>query len=613
LNEKGQNFLKVGPLKKNQVQEMHPKKNIKRALSLFKYSANHGCLDAQILYAKLHDEDYHGLHDSNETFIYYAQAAKLGITEAIYKVGYMYLVGRGIKQDCIKAYKHISKAAERNHPDAKSLLVAPIKETLKNMDYPKVLKMFETVTLKKIASLEYNIGCFYENGFGNHESQITVEENFLKAMEWYHLAAKKNNPKAIHKLGVLYQTEKLGQNYSVAARYYKMGVELAHLDSFYELAQLYLVGMGVTKDVEMAFNLFCEAANLGHPDARSVLSLLYKTKTTIDNSFENDSIKGMMEKVGSNGNTIVQYRLGCYYKYIGDIRLTIKWYDLATQGRLTDACYRLGRIYETEDYQNIPKAIELYETASDNYHDEAIYRSARLYHYSIGVSQNYSKAFQLYTKAADLGNWSGTAVLDIKQVFKRNRINTLSDTETSNTTAVGNKLLNPTSEELNELLLMHEDIAEHGDANQQYNVGYVYENGLETPDYEKAFRWYSIAVSSSHKDAIYRLGLLYLNGDGLPQNLTLATEIFKKSMDLGSADACYQLGLMHYPGKATDIDYSKAEQYYIVAANMGHCGAQLELGQLYEDGYIEGKGFLHALKWYTNAYFQENTRAIAHL
>jgi TPR repeat protein len=50
-----------------------------------------------------------------------------------------------------------------------------------------------------------------------------------------------------------------------------------------------------------------------------------------------------------------------------------------------------------------------------------------------------------------------------------------------------------------------------------------------------------------------------------------------------------------------------------MAANMGHGDAQLELGQLCKDGYIEGKGFLHALKWYTKAYFQENTRAIAHL
>jgi TPR repeat protein len=162
-----------------------------------------------------------------------------------------------------------------------------------------------------------------------------------------------------------------------------MGVELEYLNSFYELAQLYIVGKVTTKDVETTFNLFSEAASLGHPGARSALSLLYGTKYIIVNPFEDESIKGMMKEVGSNGNTIVQYRLGCYYEYIGNIRLAIKCYGLVTQGKLTDACYRLGRIYETEDYQNIPKVIELYETASDNYYDEAAYREAQLYHYII--------------------------------------------------------------------------------------------------------------------------------------------------------------------------------------------------------------------------------------
>jgi TPR repeat protein len=601
------------PSKTDEYEKYSQKKYIKRALSIFKYAANHGCLDTQLLFSKMYDKGDHLHIDSNEAFQYYTQAAKHGNSEAIYKVGYMYLEGRGIKQEYIKAHKYITQAAEKGCPDAKSLLVTPIKEAIKNIDYLKVLKMFEVATLKGTASLEYNVGYFYENGFYNHNSQTIIEEDFFKALEWYRLAAKKNNPEAIFKLGTFYQIGKLCQNSSVAVRYYKKGAELEHFDSFYALAQFYLVGEGVTEDVEMAFNLFSQAASLGHPGARSVLSLLYGFDNMVDISLADKSIKKMMEEVGNNGNVVVQYRLRCYYEFSGDTKLAIRWYELATQGKLTDAYYRLGRIYETKKYQSFPKAIELYEAASDNYHDKATYKIAQLYHYGIGVSQNYSTAFHLYTKAADLGNWSATALLDIKQVFKRNCVDTSSDTESSNNTAIGNKLLNLTSEEFNELLLMHEGIAKHADANQQYNMGYVYENYLETPDYEKAFQWYSIAASRSHKETIHRLGLFYLNGDGVLQNQIMAVEEFKKAMDLGSANACYQLGLMHDSDDGEDIDKSKEEHYYLAAAYKGHRDAQFKLGKLYEDLYIKGKDSLDALTWYTKAYFQENSHAITHL
>jgi TPR repeat protein len=76
IEQRGTIFFKDGIIKKDQVTEVNPKTNIKRALSLFKYAANHGCLDAQLLYAKIHGEGYLGHHDSNEAFIYYMQAAK---------------------------------------------------------------------------------------------------------------------------------------------------------------------------------------------------------------------------------------------------------------------------------------------------------------------------------------------------------------------------------------------------------------------------------------------------------------------------------------------------------------------------------------------------------
>jgi TPR repeat protein len=288
-------------------------------------------LDAELLYANIHDEGYHIHHDSNEAFIYYTQAAKQGNVEAIYKIGYMYLEGRGIKQNYIKAYKYIVKAAEKNHPDAKSLLVASIKETVKNIDYKRMLKMFEAVTLNGVASLEYNIGCFYEDGFGDHNSKTIIEENLFNALEWYHLAAKKNNLEAIQKLGMIYQNEKIYKDYDIAYHYFRKGAELNHPDSLYTLDRIHLSGRGARKNLGEAFNLFFEATRLGHSESRSVLSLLYGTKMSIDSFFDDQNVRDMMKQAGNNGNTIIQYQFGCYYESSNDIKTTIKWYKLAAK------------------------------------------------------------------------------------------------------------------------------------------------------------------------------------------------------------------------------------------------------------------------------------------
>ncbi|KAI8883478.1 HCP-like protein, partial [Backusella circina FSU 941] len=616
IERRGKRSSEAVTVKKDTLETVVLKKNIKRALLFFKYAADHGCLEAQLLLAKIHDEGDHVNNDSNEAFIYYTQAAKHGNPEAIYRVGYMYLEGQGTKQDYINAYRYIVKAAEKNHPDAKSLLIAPIKDAIKNVDYSKVLKMFEEATLNGVASLEYKIGCLYETGFGDHNSRKIIKANFFQAVYWYRQSAKKNNPEAMYKLGMIYQLRKIHWYYDQPSQFYEKGAKLKHLDSLYALGLLRLYGDEYySKDINIAFSLFFEAANLGHSESRSVLSLLFGTEMAFDNSFEGQIIKNMMEQVGINGNVIVQYRLGCYYESSNDIKSAIKWYGLAIQGKMIEAYYKLGRIYETKHkfYQNTSRAIELYKTAMDNNHDEAIYRTARLYNYGIGVSQDYEEAFRLYNKAAKLGNWSALTLLDMTHAFKRNRVDIASNTDISIISNNEGSVLRLSSEEKNEVLLMHEYIARNGDVNQQYSVGYIYENGSEHPNYEKAFQWYSMSASSSHKEAMCRLGLLYLNGHGPPQNWDMAAENFKKAMDLGSIEAYYQLGLMYSSGKGFNIDKSKAEQYYILAAKKGHYSAQFTTGKLYESGEVGGKNVLDALKWYTKAYFQGSYQAIASL
>ena len=59
--------------------------------------------------------------------------------------------------------------------------------------------------------------------------------------------------------------------------------------------------------------------------------------------------------------------------------------------------------------------------------------------------------------------------------------------------------------------------AEEGDVNSQLTLGYMYlygENGV-SKDYEKAFRYYSMAAAQNDSIAVNNVGSLYYSGIGL--------------------------------------------------------------------------------------------------
>ena len=56
-------------------------------------------------------------------------------------------------------------------------------------------------------------------------------------------------------------------------------------------------------------------------------------------------------------------------------------------------------------------------------------------------------------------------------------------------------------------------IAEQGDANAQFNLGFMYDNGEGVPqDYAEAVRWYRLAAEQGNAFAQVNLGVMYANG-----------------------------------------------------------------------------------------------------
>jgi TPR repeat protein len=552
----------------------------------------------------MYEEGEYVERDVVKSIEYYTLAADLGDARLKYKLGCLYLDGVHVEQDYIKAYKFIRDAAKCNYYEATCLFDTPITCSESIPDYSNVLTMFQRAVEYKLDDLEYNIGYAYENGLGNYNGDQAVNINFALALEWYLKAEQKNDARAIYRLGKFYENGKgTTQDLWTAQRYYIAGTNFRNPDSMYSLAYLYLEGSDSIRDMPKAFYLFFNAANMGHQESRLLLAPLFGFS-------ENDysrciylSVLEMLEEVAESGNLVVQDKLGDYFLSLGDKENAVKWYKMAVRGKITETYYKLAKIYGEEGfYHNSSKAINLYELAMVNQHTESIFEMAKIYHYGIGISPDLLKAYQLYTDASDRGHKRAYAILNI--------------TSDSNDATGGDaveELRSSSSEDFEYLLAMYEFVATDGRTELQYKVGYIYEKIIETPKYEKAIKWYLMAVDGGHKESAYRLGLLYKKGLGTPQNWSDAIRMFESAMNNGSSSACFELGLINHHGNGVTVDTQKALEYYRKAANNNDLNGQYMMGRLYEDGEFVQSDFLEAIRWYKKAYVQVNDDAVARL
>lgn len=92
----------------------------------------------------------------------------------------------------------------------------------------------------------------------------------------------------------------------------------------------------------------------------------------------------------------------------------------------------------------------------------------------------------------------------------------------------------------------YEMAIEKGHTGSMNNFGNMYHNGVGvTADPVKARYYYEMSAHLGHKISLYNLGMLHLTGDGVPRNKTLGLGYLDQSAELGYFLARYYLGKYH--------------------------------------------------------------------
>jgi uncharacterized protein len=134
----------------------------------------------------------------------------------------------------------------------------------------------------------------------------------------------------------------------------------------------------------------------------------------------------------------------------------------------------------------------------------------------------------------------------------------------------------------------------------------LYEQGK----FKKAVKYYHKAADQGHVAAQFNLGLMHVNGQGVPQDDKAAVKYFKLAAEQGLAKAQIALGLMYREGRGVPQDDKEAFKYLKLAAEQGDADAQFNLGIMYGKGHGVPQDDKAAVKYFTLAAEQGDQSAI---
>jgi TPR repeat protein len=124
------------------------------------------------------------------------------------------------------------------------------------------------------------------------------------------------------------------------------------------------------------------------------------------------------------------------------------------------------------------------------------------------------------------------------------------------------------------------------------------ENAEERQGYlDEVLDNYLHAVALGSTDAMYALGVLYLNGHFGEDNVVAGVPLLKQAAEQGHSDAIMFLAHLHYSGEAVERDLDAARDYYIRAAELGNPFARRGYARFLLDRDAAQPGDPRAVEW----------------
>lgn len=296
----------------------------------------------------------------------YKKAAERNEAEAQYRIGVMYFLAEGVKEDNEAAASWFKLAASQGHVDAQIELAGMyVRGDWVKQDYVEAARLFKLAAAQGSDIAQIRLAHMYELGKG-------VKQDYVEAMRLFKLAVAQGSDDAKRWLADMYEDGKgVKQDYVEAVRWYKLAAEQGNMDAIFKLAEAYKDGRGVVKNNTEAIRLYTQAAEKGDTTSQMHLFKIYEYGIGV----AKDSAKAAhMNKLLAETMRYYKFMLALRYEngngVVQDYAEAVRWYRLAAAEGDEDAQNNLGVKY----------------------------------YYGMGVPQDYVRAHMWYNLAAAKGS-----------------------------------------------------------------------------------------------------------------------------------------------------------------------------------------------------------------
>ncbi|MEN9912495.1 MAG: hypothetical protein RI956_939 [Pseudomonadota bacterium] len=373
------------------------------------------------------------------------------------------------------------------------------------------------------------------------------------------------------------------QDYQTAFNYYQKAAAQGDANAQCNLGYMYDVnGRGVIKNESIAVEWYTKAAAKGHIEAQKNLSLIYEKNIKVQKEAE------FQKAVAAQKEIELQRAVAAHQKSVA-AQKEAEFQKVVNQAEQVK-----------QDTMNKTKV-----SVNLNYKENVWLDNWWLI---IGIG-----GVLFFLWLLSISNNKTNTIRNDNNIIENTSVTSLLNNQTITTDTT---LDNTESDEIKKIRLAAEGntINEQGDAEAQYTLGVMYENGQSViKDKAIAAEWYQKAANQNHAKAQLKLGLMYANGQGVTQNERTAVEWYQKSADQGFANAQYNLGFMYANGRGVVKNERTAVEWFQKAADQGFAKAQYKLGVMYANGLGVVKNERTAVEWFQKAANQGDADAQVYL
>ena len=409
----------------------------------------------------------------------------------------------------------------------------------------------------------------------NKQSKL---EDFQKAEQILLSESQSGNVLAIHYLGKLHSTDKLGaKDEKKLLRYYSEALKgflevepsSKKLKPYvqYRIGKMYCYGSGTEQNYQKAFEWFERSAKQKNKFAQYSLANLYY----YGNGVEKDLSQAFLwyRKSSAQGQPYASYAIAQMYnkgEYVNQSEETAqRYYKSALSGFLKleskdqaddNLYYKLGSMFKKGLGTDIDmdRAIDYFKRSAEMNNKNGLYEYGKELLLGEHIPQDKEKAVKLLEKAIKLENINAKRFLALELIS-------------------GEHL----DQDIDKGLAMLTECADSGDTCACYKLGKIYFKGeIVLQDLDKAEKYLLLAEDNEFTQ--YALGKLYLQKE--KYDVQKAVDYFEKSADKNMWSS-YQLGRLYLFGsEGLEKDKTKAVEWLTKSANDGNEYAQNMLNNM---------------------------------